>query len=228
MQHTIVLHVTTCKNHAKVAFYLVRLPPLLERVLEPPVVRILPPAGYPPALRIVPEEDERTVDVDDERVEVLVEREVVLDERVTPVELLRTGVAVLVRVVVVRVAVLRFGAVAVLRVVVVVLRLGVAVVRVVLVVERVPVAVVRVAVVLRLGVATLPFVREPLAVVLTVALPKVRSLRVALTRVAVPRVVVPAARTAVRVSVRRAVSNARAFCTLRDALRVANERSGWR
>ena len=63
--------------------------------------------------------------------------------------------------------------------------------------------------------------------VLSVALPKVRS-PVVVTRVAEPREVVPAARDALRYSVRRAVSNARALLTLRDALRTANERSGWR
>jgi hypothetical protein len=211
VQHTIVLHVTTRKNRAKgsISSYLLDpLPPLREAPLpdernEP--VDILPDERMvlPPDERTA-EEDERVVLLDERTAEEDERDGVALEERVTLVELLRTGVAVVVRVVVVvlRVALLRVGVVAEVRVVVLVIRLG---------------------------VVAVPLVRERVATddVLTVLLPKVRS-PVVLTRVAVPRVAVPVLRTAVRDSVRRAVSNARALLILRDALRDANERSGWR
>ena len=105
--------------------YLVRLPPLLEREEELPDVRILPPEEYPPDERIVPDDVDR-IDDEEERVVLVDERTgAVLEDRVTLVELLRTGVAVV-------------------RVVVVVERLGVALLRVVVVVERLGAVVVRV------------------------------------------------------------------------------------
>jgi hypothetical protein len=100
--------------------YLVRLPPLLGREEELPDVRILPPEEYPPDERIVPDDVDR-IDDEEERVVLVDERTgAVLEDRVTLVELLRTGVLVVV---------VRTG-VAVVRVVVVVERLGAVVVRV--------------------------------------------------------------------------------------------------
>ena len=194
------------------SIYLVRLPPLLDREEEPADERMLLPEEYPPDERIELEDEERTVDegervtlldectVDDERTGV------VLADRVTVVELLRTGVAVV-------------------RVVVETELLGVVVLRVAVETERLGVVVPRVAEV-RPVVVEVPLIRERVADdVLSVLLPNVRS-PVVLTRVAVPRVVVPSVRAALRDSVRRAVSNARALVTFREALRTANERSG--
>ena len=195
------------------SIYLVRLPPLLDREEEPADERMLLPEEYPPDERIELEDEERTVDegervtlldectVDDERTGV------VLADRVTVVELLRTGVAVV-------------------RVVVETELLGVVVLRVAVETERLGVVVLRVAEVRLVVAVEVPLIRERVADdVLSVLLPNVRS-PVVLTRVAVPRVVVPSVRAALRYSVRRAVSNARALVILREALRTANERSG--
>ena len=209
------------------SIYLVRVPPLLDREEEEPAdERMLLPEEYPPDERIELEDEERTVD-EGERVTLLDvctfddERTgVVLADRVTVVELLRTGVAV-VRVVVET----ELLGVVVLRVAVETERLGVVVLRVAVETERLGVVVLRVAEV-RPVVVEVPLIRERVADdVLSVLLPNVRS-PVVLTRVAVPRVVVPSVRAALRDSVRRAVSNARALVTLREALRTANERSG--
>ena len=82
-------------------------------------------------------------------------------------------------------------------------------------------AVVRVAEVLR----TLELPKVVLRVACTLPL----VVEAALTRVAPEvRVVVPRVAFISRTVVRRLCSKARAFCTLRDALRVSNERSGWR
>lgn len=132
-------------------------------------------------------------------------------ERVTLVEVLLLGVVAVLLVVVV-----------VLLVVVVVLRLGeVALLRVAVVRVAVP-AVVRVVVDVRVLPLT-PSGRRVVELVLTVVLPYVRSpLLAVFTLVAEPLLPVPAA----RIEVRRSASSPRAFTIPRDALRVANERSG--
>ena len=94
--------------------------------------------------------------------------------------------------------------------------------RVVVVVE-VRVALPRVAVVVVPRTLELPYValRDAWA-----ALPRVVD--DVLTRVAEPLLVVVRVALASRTAVRRLCSEARALLTLREALRVANERSGWR
>ena len=220
MQHTIVLHVIKCKNCAKHFYYLRVLPLLRDEVLAP---EREPPPDIPPDERMVLDDDERTVLGADERI--------VLDEEERTAELLeRDGVvAVLtleregcVRVVVtvLRVVVVREG-VAVVRVVVVV-RVVAVEVREVVVVE-VRVALPRVAVVVVPRTLVLPYValRDACA-----AVPRVVD--DVLTRVAEPLVEVVRVALASRTAVRRLCSKARALLTLREALRVANERSGWR
>jgi hypothetical protein len=187
--------------------YLRVLPPLRDEELPP---EREPPPDIPPDERMVLDDDERTVLGADERI--------VLDEEERTAELLeRDGVAevlTLEREGCVRVVVI------VLRVVVV--REGVAVVRVVVVVE-VRVAVPRVAVVVVPRTLVLPYValRDACA-----ALPRVVD--DVLTRVAEPLLVVVRVALASCTAVRRLCSKARALLTLREALRVANERSGWR
>lgn len=151
----------------------------------------------------------------------------------TEVEELRTGVVVVVRTEVeelrtgVVVVVVRFTVGLVVRVVVVTLvRVGVAaLVRVVVV--RVALLAVRVAAE-RVAAAAPEFTRlvrdED---VRTALLPNVRSAVVRL-EVLILVDVLRAADDAARTAVRRLVSKARAFTIPRDALRVTNERSGWR
>ena len=194
--------------------YLRVLPPLRDEELPP---EREPPPDIPPDERMVLDDDERTLLGADERI--------VLDEEERTAELLeRDGVAevlTLEREGCVRVVVI------VLRVVVV--REGVAVVRVVavevreVVVVEVRVALPRAAVVVVPRTLVLPYValRDAWA-----ALPRVVD--DVLTRVAEPLLVVVRVALASRTAVRRLCSKARALLTLREALRVANERSGWR
>lgn len=165
---------------------------------------------------------------EEERTAELLERAGVLDERTAEderdgvVEVLtleRDGcVRVVVDTLLLRVALVREGA-TVPRWVVVEVRV------VVVVVAEVRVALPRVA---------LPRVAVPRTLVLPyvalrdtcAALP--REVEEVLTRVAEPLVAVVRVALASRTAVRRLCSNERAFVTLRDALRVANERSGWR
>lgn len=195
-------------------YYLRVLPPLRDEELPP---EREPPPDIPPDERMVLDDDERTLLGADERI--------VLDDEERTAELLeRDGVAevlTLEREGCVRVVVI------VLRVVVV--REGVAVVRVVavevreVVVVEVRVALPRVAVVVVPRTLVLPYValRDACA-----ALPRVVD--DVLTRVAEPLLVVVRVALASRTAVRRLCSKARALLTLREALRVANERSGWR
>lgn len=145
----------------------------------------------------------------------------------TDVEELRTGVVVVVRTEVEElrtgvVVVVRFTVGLVVRVVVVTLvRVGVAaLVRVVVV--RVAVLAVRVAAAAPLFTR---LVRDE--DVRTALLPNVRSAVVRL-EVLILVDVLRAADDAARTAVRRLASKARAFTIPRDALRVTNERSGWR
>ena len=201
--------------------YLRVLPPLRDEELPP---EREPPPDIPPDERMVLDDAERTLLGADERI--------VLDEEERTAELLeRDGVAevltleregcVRVVVIVLRVVVVREG-VAVVRVVVVV-RVVAVEVREVVVVE-VRVALPRVAVVVVPRTLVLPYValRDAWA-----ALPRVVVDDV-LTRVAEPLLVVVRVALASRTAVRRLCSKARALLTLREALRVANERSGWR
>ena len=199
--------------------YLRVLPPLRDEELPP---EREPPPDIPPDERMVLDDDERTVLGADERI--------VLDEEERTAELLeRDGVAevltleregcVRVVVIVLRVVVVREG-VAVVRVVVVV-RVVAVEVREVVVVE-VRVALPRVAVVVP-RTLVLPYVALRGA---CAALPRVVD--DVLTRVAEPLLVVVRVALASRTAVRRLCSKARALLTLREALRVANERSGWR
>lgn len=206
-------------------YYLRVLPPLRDEELPPE--RDAPP-DIPPDERIVLGADERIVLDEEERTAELLERDGVLDERTAEDE--RDGVAevltleregcVRVVVIVLRVVVVREG-VAVVRVVVVV-RVVAVEVREVVVVE-VRVALPRVAVVAVPRTLVLPYValRDACA-----ALPRVVD--DVLTRVAEPLLVVVRVALASRTAVRRLCSKARALLTLREALRVANERSGWR
>lgn len=174
----------------------------------------------PPDERIVLDEEERTAELL-ERAGVLDER-TAEDERDGVVEVLtleRDGcVRVVVDTLLLRVALVREGA-TVPRWVVVEVRV------VVVVVAEVRVALPRVA---------LPRVAVPRTLVLPyvalrdtcAALP--REVEEVLTRVAEPLVAVVRVALASRTAVRRLCSNERAFVTLREALRVANERSGWR
>ena len=150
----------------------------------------------------------------------------------TAEEELRTGVVVVVRT---EVEELRTGVVVVVRTEVEVLRTGVVVRVVVVALVRVGVAalvrvvVVRVALLAeRVAAAAPAFTRLVLDEdVRTALLPNVRSAVVrleVLILVDVLRVADDAARTAVR----RLASKARALTIPRDALRVTNERSGWR
>ena len=200
-------------------YYLRVLPPLRDEELPP---EREPPPDIPPDERMVLDDDERTVLGADERI--------VLDEEERTAELLeRDGVAevltleregcVRVVVIVLRVVVVREG-VAVVRVVVVV-RVVAVEVREVVVVE-VRVALPRVAVVVP-RTLVLPYVALRGA---CAALPRVVD--DVLTRVAEPLLVVVRVALASRTAVRRLCSKARALLTLREALRVANERSGWR
>ena len=199
-------------------YYLRVLPPLRDEEL-PPLRE--PPPDIPPDERMVLDDDERTVLGADERI--------VLDEEERTAELLeRDGV----------VAVLTLEREGCVRVVVIVLRVvvvreGVAVVRVVVVVRVVAVEV-REVVVVEVRVA-LP--RVAVVVPRTLVLPYValrddctlpRAVEEELTRVAEPLLVVVRVALASRTAVRRLCSKARALLTLREALRVANERSGWR
>ena len=213
--------------------YLRVLPPLRDEELPP---ERKPPPDIPPDERMVLDDDERTVLGADERIVLdeeertaeLLERDGVLDERTAEDE--RDGVAEVltleregcVRVVVLtpllRVALVREGA-TVPRWVVVEVRV------VVVVVAEVRVALPRVA---------LPRVAVPRTLVLPyvalrdacAALPRVVD--DVLARVAEPLLVVVRVALASRTAVRRLCSKARALLTLREALRVANERSGWR
>lgn len=219
----------------QITTYLVRLLTLPEREEELPTEREAP-VDMPPEERIELEEDERTVlPLDDERIVLLEEeRTALLAERVgaTVVDVRtalldeRDGDTVVV--VVVRVGCVRVVAVTVE------VRVG-ATPRSTAVCTRVPLtdalrvavvdvprtAVVRVAEVLR----TLELPKVVLRVACTLPL----VVEAALTRVAPEvRVVVPRVAFISRTVVRRLCSKARAFCTLRDALRVSNERSGWR
>lgn len=194
--------------------YLRVLPPLRDEELPP---EREPPPDIPPDERMVLDDDERTLLGADERI--------VLDEEERTAELLeRDGV----------VAVLTLEREGCVRVVVIVLRVvvvreGVVVVRVVavevreVVVVEVRVALPRVAVVVVPRTLVLPYValRDAWA-----ALPRVVD--DVLTRVAEPLLVVVRVALASRTAVRRLCSKARALLTLREALRVANERSGWR
>ena len=200
-------------------YYLRVLPPLRDEELPP---EREPPPDIPPDERMVLDDDERTLLGADERI--------VLDEEERTAELLeRDGVAevltleregcVRVVVIVLRVVVVREG-VAVVRVVVVV-RVVAVEVREVVVVE-VRVALPRVAVVVP-RTLVLPYVALRGA---CAALPRVVD--DVLTRVAEPLLVVVRVALASRTAVRRLCSKARALLTLREALRVANERSGWR
>ena len=218
MQHTIVLHVSISKKYAK-PIYLHVLPPLRDEELPP---EREPPADMPPDERMVLDDDERTLLGADERI--------VLDEEERTAELLeRDGVVavltleregcVRVVVIVLRVVVVREG-VAVVRVVVVV-RVVAVEVREVVVVE-VRVALPRVAVVVVPRTLVLPYVALRDACTLP------RAVEEELTRVAEPLLVVVRVALASRTAVRRLCSKARALLTLREALRVANERSGWR
>lgn len=199
-------------------YYLRVLPPLRDEELPP---EREPPPDIPPDERMVLDDDERTVLGADERI--------VLDEEERTAELLeRDGV----------VAVLTLEREGCVRVVVIVLRVvvvreGVAVVRVVVVVRVVAVEV-REVVVVEVRVA-LP--RVAVVVPRTLVLPYValrdactlpRAVEEELTRVAEPLLVVVRVALASRTAVRRLCSKARALLTLREALRVANERSGWR
>ena len=194
--------------------YLRVLPPLRDEELPP---EREPPPDIPPDERMVLDDDERTLLGADERI--------VLDEEERTAELLeRDGVAevltleregcVRVVVIVLRVVVVREG--------VVVVRVVAVEVREVVVVE-VRVALPRVAVVVVPRTLVLPYValRDACA-----ALPRVVD--DVLTRVAEPLLVVVRVALASRTAVRRLCSKARALLTLREALRVANERSGWR
>lgn len=194
--------------------YLRVLPPLRDEELPP---EREPPPDIPPDERMVLDDDERTVLGADERI--------VLDEEERTAELLeRDGVVVVL-------TLEREGCVRVVVIVlrVVVVREGVAVVRVVavevreVVVVEVRVALPRVAVVVVPRTLVLPYValRDACA-----ALPRVVD--DVLTRVAEPLLVVVRVALASRTAVRRLCSKARALLTLREALRVANERSGWR
>lgn len=199
--------------------YLRVLPPLRDEELPP---EREPPPDIPPDERMVLDDDERTLLGADERI--------VLDEEERTAELLeRDGV----------VAVLTLEREGCVRVVVIVLRVvvvreGVAVVRVVVVVRVVAVEV-REVVVVEVRVA-LP--RVAVVVPRTLVLPYValrdacaalpRVVDDVLTRVAEPLLVVVRVALASRTAVRRLCSKARALLTLREALRVANERSGWR
>ena len=195
-------------------YYLRVLPPLRDEELPP---EREPPPDIPPDERMVLDDDERTLLGADERI--------VLDEEERTAELLeRDGVAevltleregcVRVVVIVLRVVVVREG--------VVVVRVVAVEVREVVVVE-VRVALPRVAVVVVPRTLVLPYValRDAWA-----ALPRVVD--DVLTRVAEPLLVVVRVALASRTAVRRLCSKARALLTLREALRVANERSGWR
>ena len=202
--------------------YLRVLPPLRDEELPP---EREPPPDIPPDERIVLGADERIVLDEEERTAELLERDGVLDERTAEDE--RDGVA----------EVLTLEREGCVRVVVIVLRVvvvrdGVAVVRVVVVVRVVAVEV-REVVVVEVRVA-LPRVAVPRTLVLPyvalrdacAALPRVVD--DVLTRVAEPLLVVVRVALASRTAVRRLCSKARALLTLREALRVANERSGWR
>ena len=213
VQHTVVLHIITYKNHA--TFYLVLEPPLPLR--EAPLLeeRVLAPDEYP-LERIELPLVLRTAD-EELLVDVLVLRTadeellvgVLLLVRVTVVLVLRLGVVV---------TLVLLGVVAELRVLVVTLvRVGVTALERLVLLLRVAVLVPRVAVVeVLLTRLALPAVR-------TALLPKVLSVVLLLfTLVALPRVTELASRTALL----RLASKARALLMPREALRVTNERSG--
>ena len=145
----------------------------------------------------------------------------VLVDVLTVVDELFTGVAVLVRVVVVPrivvpAVVLRVVVPAVVLRVVVVLVVRVAVPRVAVVAVRVA-APAAVRVTLEVRTLVLPYV--------LLRVTACEPVRVEVWLIRIPGAI-PLAADASRTAVRRLDSNARAFCILRDALRVANERSG--
>lgn len=206
--------------------YLRVLPPLRDEELPP---EREPPPDIPPDERIVLGADERIVLDEEERTAELLERDGVADER-TDDEEDRDGVA----------EVLTLEREGCVRVVVLTLLLRVALVREGATVPRWVVVEVRVVVVVVAEVrVALPRVALPrVAVPRTLVLPYValrdacaalpRVVDDVLTRVAEPLLVVVRVALASRTAVRRLCSKARALLTLREALRVANERSGWR
>lgn len=213
--------------------------PRSHLVLEPPLERD-PPEEYPPPLEREPPDEyppERTALPPDERIELLLELRTADDELLVEELLLRTaddalleGVLLLERVSVVFalrlgvvVTLVLLGLVAELRVVVTLLRAGV------VALDRFVVLLLRVAVpALRVTVPAVPLTRLALPdAVRTALLPKVLSdtRLVLFTLVAVPRLLLVLS-IASRTAVRRPCSNARAFTTPREALRLAKPRSG--